>query len=154
MRDINQKYKINYTYVRLSSDIHSGSGIIHSGSDIQYLLIQYPFGYFATSVRISVRVFRIGCHFGYRVKCPPLTTNITFDLLIADRVLNQSNVVIETGEVATPTQSKEVSFHAPIVAMVSSRRLYRKTFSASNSKPSKYFNVYMALLEPVYITNT
>ena len=65
---------VNYTYVRLSSDIYSGSDITRSGSDIQYLLIQYPFGYFATSVRISVRVFRIGfgCHFGYRVKCPPL----------------------------------------------------------------------------------
>ena len=51
---------VNYTYVRLSSDIHSGSDITRSGSDIQYLLIQNPFGYFATSIRISVRVrFRI-----------------------------------------------------------------------------------------------
>ena len=51
---------VNYTYVRLSSDIHSGSDITRSGSDIQSLLIQYPFGYFATSVRISVLVFWIG----------------------------------------------------------------------------------------------
>ena len=69
---------VNYTYVRLSSDIHSDSDITRSSSDIQSLLIQYPFGYFATSVRISVRisvrVYRIGfgCGFGYRVKCPPL----------------------------------------------------------------------------------
>ena len=50
---------VNYAYVRLSLDIHSGSDITRSGSDIQSLLIQYPFEYFATSVWISVRVFRI-----------------------------------------------------------------------------------------------
>ena len=36
---------VNYTYVRLSSDIHSGSDITRSGTDIQSLLIQYPFGF-------------------------------------------------------------------------------------------------------------
>ena len=57
-----------YTYVRLPSDIHSDSDITRSGSDIQSLLTQYPFEYFATSVRISVRSFRVGfgCGFGYR----------------------------------------------------------------------------------------
>ena len=70
MRDVNKKYKGKYTYVRLSSDIHSGSDIIRLDWDIQSLLNQYPFGYFA----ISVRVFRVGLGygFGYRVKCPPL----------------------------------------------------------------------------------
>ena len=48
MRDVNYKYKVtskkiknkvNYTYVRLSWDIHSGSDITRSGSDFKYLLI-------------------------------------------------------------------------------------------------------------------
>ena len=73
MRDVNYKYKINYTCVRLFLDIHSGSDITRSGLDIQSLLIQYSFGYSAISVWISVQIFRIGfrCHFGYRVKCSP-----------------------------------------------------------------------------------
>ena len=74
MRDVNYKYKVSYTYVRLFLNIYSDSDITCLGSDIQYFLIQYPFEYSGTSVRILVRVFRIrfGCHFGYRVKCPPL----------------------------------------------------------------------------------
>ena len=57
IREVNYKYRVNYSYVRLSTNIYSDSNITHSGSDIQSLLIQYMFGYFATSVRISDRFF-------------------------------------------------------------------------------------------------
>ena len=59
MKDVNKKYKGKYTYVQLSSDIYSGSDIIRSGSDIQSLLSQYRFEYFAILIQISVQVFRI-----------------------------------------------------------------------------------------------
>ena len=51
IKEVNLKYMVNYSYVQLYSDIHSGSDIIHY-SDIQSLLIQYPFEYFAISVRV------------------------------------------------------------------------------------------------------
>ena len=53
MKDVNKKYKGKYTYVRLSSDIHSVS-------DIKSLINQYPFEYFAISVWNSVQFFRSG----------------------------------------------------------------------------------------------
>ena len=70
IREINYKYRGNYSYVRLSSDIYLDSDITRSGSDTQSLLVQYMFGYFATLVRTD-RVFRLGFGygFGYRIKC-------------------------------------------------------------------------------------
>ena len=50
MRDVNKKYKGKYTYVQLSSDIHSGSDINRLGSDIQSL--------------INLYLFRVFCYFG------------------------------------------------------------------------------------------
>ena len=94
MRDVNKKYKGKYTNVRLSSDIHSGLDIIRSGSDIQCLLNQYQFGYFAILARISVRIFHVGFRygFGYRIKCPPLNVHIAhLTILFANLVIIQPN---------------------------------------------------------------
>ena len=55
--DVNYIYKVKYTYVQLSLDIHPGWDITHSVLDIHSLLMQYPFGYIITSVQILVRIF-------------------------------------------------------------------------------------------------
>ena len=40
IKEVNYKYMVKYTYVWLSSDIHSNSDITRSSSDIQFLPTQ------------------------------------------------------------------------------------------------------------------
>ena len=47
-------------------------------SDIQSLLIQYPFGYFATSVQFLVRDFWVGFGYGFNTyKCMTILHHLT-----------------------------------------------------------------------------